>query len=167
MCLQWGSPLVWSIYMRDGTRGGLMPYMAPCETLATTLSRLNSEALATRVVLAHPHAAFHPYKCGLCRGTTMVAAALIDYDDIKVAAKTTTRRRRSWSTTSSTSMCDFVGSLLQLFFHYAATRPRSCVAVFQWKLRHFEWLRFGLIWSFKWDFHGDFVDAVYEILCGA
>jgi hypothetical protein len=43
------------------------------------------------VVLAHPHAAFHPYTCGLCRDAATVTAELIDYDDIRVAAETTTR----------------------------------------------------------------------------
>jgi hypothetical protein len=67
--------------------------MPPRETLAATSSRSNSEALATRMVLADSHAAFHPYMCGLRRGAAAVAAALIGYDDVKVAAKTTTRRR--------------------------------------------------------------------------
>jgi hypothetical protein len=62
-------------------------YTPPRETLAIASSRSNSEALG------HPRAAFHPCKCGLCRGTAAIAAALIDYDDVEVAAGTTTRRR--------------------------------------------------------------------------
>jgi hypothetical protein len=34
-----------------------------------------------RVLLAHPHAAFHPYTCGLCGGAAAFAVALIGYDD--------------------------------------------------------------------------------------
>jgi hypothetical protein len=63
--------------------------MAPTETLAVVASRPNSEALAARVVLAHPCVAFHPYTCGL-RGD---AAALIGYDHVEVAAGATMRRR--------------------------------------------------------------------------
>jgi hypothetical protein len=70
-------------------------YMPPRETLAVASSQLNSKALATYVVLAHPHAAFHPYPCGLCRGAVAVAAALIGYDDVKAAPEVTTRMRRS------------------------------------------------------------------------
>jgi hypothetical protein len=86
------------------------------ETLAAASSRLNSEALATRVVLAHPCAAFHPCTCGLNGSVVTVAAALIGYDDMEVDVRTTTRRRWSWTTTS-TPMRGYVGSLLQLFFH--------------------------------------------------
>jgi hypothetical protein len=66
-------------------------YTPPCETLAAASSRPNSESLATRVVLAHPSAAFHPCTCGFRRGVAMVAAMLIDYDDIKVVAMIITR----------------------------------------------------------------------------
>jgi hypothetical protein len=79
--------------MRGGARGGLTPYTQPCETLATTSSRSNSETLAVHLVLAHPHAAFHPYTCGLPGGAAAVKVALIGYDNIKVAAETTTGRR--------------------------------------------------------------------------
>jgi hypothetical protein len=68
-----------------------MLYTPPRETLVVAASRLNSEALATRVVLAHPRVTFHPCMCGLCGG----AAVLIGYDHVEVAARTTTRRRRS------------------------------------------------------------------------
>jgi hypothetical protein len=61
--------------------------MAPCETLATTSSQPNSKSLVARVVLAQPRVTFHPCTCGLCRG----AAALISYDDVKVATKTIIR----------------------------------------------------------------------------
>jgi hypothetical protein len=90
--------------------------MPPHETLAVTSSRPNSKALAACVVLSHPHVAFYPYTCGLCEGATMVAAALIGYDDMEVAAGTTTRRRRSWMTTYSTPTRDYIGLLLQRFF---------------------------------------------------
>jgi hypothetical protein len=66
--------------------------MPPCETLAVASSRPNSKALAVRVVLAHPHVAFYPCTCGLCGGVVAVVAALINYDDVEVAAETTTRR---------------------------------------------------------------------------
>jgi hypothetical protein len=56
--------------------------MPPRETLAVASSRPNPEALATRVVLAHPRTAFHPYMCGLRVGAAVVAAALISYDDL-------------------------------------------------------------------------------------
>jgi hypothetical protein len=69
--------------------------MAPRETLAATYSRPNSEALAARMVLAHSRAAFHPCTCGLHRGVAAVVAALIGYDDVKVATETAIRRRRS------------------------------------------------------------------------
>jgi hypothetical protein len=67
--------------------------MPPRETLAITSSQPNFEALATRVVLAHQCAAFYPCTCGHRRGAGVVATALIDYDDVEVAAGTTTRRR--------------------------------------------------------------------------
>jgi hypothetical protein len=72
-----------------------MPYTPPCETLAVASYWSNSEALATRVVLAHPHVALHSCTCGLRKGAATVAAALIGYDDIKVATETTTRRSQS------------------------------------------------------------------------
>jgi hypothetical protein len=37
---------------------------------------------------------------------------------------------------------------------------------FLMKIETFWWLRFGLIESIWWDFHRDFVDAIYEIPCG-
>jgi hypothetical protein len=55
------------------------------KTLAATSSRPNSEALAAHVVIAHPRMAFRPCTCELRRGAAAVAAALIGYDDIKVA----------------------------------------------------------------------------------
>jgi hypothetical protein len=67
--------------------------MPPCEALATAASWLNSEALAVRVVLAHPCTTVHPYTCGLCGGAAAVVAALIGYDNVEVAVRTTTRRR--------------------------------------------------------------------------
>jgi hypothetical protein len=94
--------------------------MTPRETLASPTSRSISKALATRVVLAHPRAAFHPCTCGLHGGATTVAVTLIGYNVVEVAAMTTTRRRRSWSPTSSTSIHDYVGLLLQLFFRCSA-----------------------------------------------
>jgi hypothetical protein len=81
--------------MRGRARGELMPDMPPRETLAATSSQPIFEALTARVMLAHPRAAFHLRMCGLRRGAAAVAATLIGYDDVKVAAKMTTRRRRS------------------------------------------------------------------------
>jgi hypothetical protein len=97
-----------------------MPYTPPRETLAITASWPNSEALAARVVLAHPHTEFHLCTCGLHGGAIAVVATLISYNNVDVAAGTTMRRRWSWTTTSSTPMCDYIGSLLQLFFRYSA-----------------------------------------------
>jgi hypothetical protein len=68
-------------------------YTSSRETLAAAFSRSNSEALAARVVLAHPHATFYSCTCGLRRGATTVAAVLIGYDDVNVAVETTTGRR--------------------------------------------------------------------------
>jgi hypothetical protein len=79
--------------MRGGDRGELTPYTPPRKTLATVTSQPNSEALAMCVVLAHPHAVFYPYTCGLCRDAVTVAVALIAYDDVEVAVETTRRRR--------------------------------------------------------------------------
>jgi hypothetical protein len=67
--------------------------MSQHEILAAASSWLNSEVLIVRVVLAHPRAAFHPYTCGLCRDIVAVAAAVISYDDVKVAIEMTIRRR--------------------------------------------------------------------------
>jgi hypothetical protein len=69
------------------------PYTPPRETLATATSPLNSEALAARMVLAHPHVAFHPYTCGLRGGAIAIATALIGCDHVEVAAETSMRRR--------------------------------------------------------------------------
>jgi hypothetical protein len=71
------------------------------------------------MVLAHPWTVFHPCTCRLRRGTAAVATALIGYDDVEVAAGTTMRSRQSWTTTSSTPMRDYVGSLLQLYICYS------------------------------------------------
>jgi hypothetical protein len=67
--------------------------MPPRETLAITASRPNSEALAARVVLAHPHTEFHLCTCGLHGGAIVVVATLISYNNVDVAAGTTMRRR--------------------------------------------------------------------------
>jgi hypothetical protein len=61
--------------------------------MAVASSRPNSEALATRVVLAHPRAAFYPCRCGLRGGAAAVAATLISYDDVEVAVKMIMKRR--------------------------------------------------------------------------
>jgi hypothetical protein len=117
MGLQWWRSLACSINIRGGARGAINPRMHTTTwNSSATSSRLNSEALAARVVLAHPRAVYHSYTCGLHRSAAAVAAALIGYNDIKVAADTTTMKRRSWSTTSSTSTSDYVGLLLQLIF---------------------------------------------------
>jgi hypothetical protein len=81
--------------MRGGVRGRLTSYTSPHKTLADTSSRPNFEALAACVMLAYPRTVFDPCTCGLRRGVVAVAAALIGYDHVKVAAETTTRRRRS------------------------------------------------------------------------
>jgi hypothetical protein len=95
-----------------------MPTHHHVKTLAAaSSSRPNSEVLATREVLAHPHVTFHPCTCRLHGGDVAVAATQFGYDDVEVAARTTTRRRWSWSTTFSTPTRDYVGSLLQLLFH--------------------------------------------------
>jgi hypothetical protein len=52
------------------------------KTLAATSSRPNSETLAVRMVLAHPHVAFDPCTCELHKGDAVVAAALNGYDDV-------------------------------------------------------------------------------------
>jgi hypothetical protein len=65
------------------------------ETLVVASSWPNSEALAVHVVLAHTHAASHPYTWGLRRGVALVATMLIDYDKVEIATRMTTRRRRS------------------------------------------------------------------------
>jgi hypothetical protein len=57
-----------------------MLYTPPCKTLAAA-SRPNPEALAARMVLAHPRMMFHPYTCGLRGGAAAFAAMLIGYDD--------------------------------------------------------------------------------------
>jgi hypothetical protein len=67
--------------MRGGARGRLTSYTPSRETLATTSSQSNSEALAACVVLTHPCAVFHLCMCELRRGTAAIAAALIGYDD--------------------------------------------------------------------------------------
>jgi hypothetical protein len=67
--------------------------MSPHETLVATSSRLNFEAIAVRVVLAHPCAAFHLYMCGLYGGATVVAVVLISYDHMEVAVGMTMKRR--------------------------------------------------------------------------
>jgi hypothetical protein len=105
--------------MRGRARGEEI-YTPPRETLAATSSRPNSEALPACVVLEQPRAAFHPCTCGLYGGATAVASTLIGYDEVEVAARTTIWRRQSWTTTSSTPMCDYVGLLLQLFFYCLA-----------------------------------------------
>jgi hypothetical protein len=120
MGLRWWSLLECSINIKAGLGAWLTDVCTPPrETLAAASCRSNSEAQATRVVLAHPRAAFHPCMCGLRRGVAAIVAALIECDDVEFAAGTTTRSR-SWSTTFSTSTRDCVGSLLQLFFRCSA-----------------------------------------------
>jgi hypothetical protein len=55
--------------------------MPPHETLAAAASRPISEALAVRVVQAHPRAVFHPCTCGLHGEVAVVVVALIGYND--------------------------------------------------------------------------------------
>jgi hypothetical protein len=93
-----------------------MPYTPPCETLATTSTWPNTEALAMHLVLAHPRAVFHPCTCGLRGGAAVVVAVLNSYHDVEATTGMTTRRRWSWTTTSSTPTHDYIGLLLQLFF---------------------------------------------------
>jgi hypothetical protein len=81
--------------MRGRVRGRYTPTCHHVKTLAATSSWLDPKTLATCEVLAHPHAAFHPYMCGLRRGAAAVAAALIGYDDMEFAVRMTTRMRRS------------------------------------------------------------------------
>jgi hypothetical protein len=82
--------------MRGWSRGAYAPTRHHVETLAaTSSSRRNLRTLATCEVLAHPRAAFHPCTCGLCGCAAMVAAVLISYDDVEIAAGTTMRRRQS------------------------------------------------------------------------
>jgi hypothetical protein len=80
MGLRRRSPLSYSINMRGGARG---------------IETSHMEALAARVVLTHPHAGFHPCTCELHGGAAVIAAALISYDNVEVAAQMTTGRRRS------------------------------------------------------------------------
>jgi hypothetical protein len=61
---------------------------------ATSSSRPNSEALTTCEVLAHPRVVSHPYTCGLCGGAAVIAATLINNNDVEVAVKTTMRRKQ-------------------------------------------------------------------------
>jgi hypothetical protein len=119
MGLRRGSPLACSINMRGGLG---TPTLHHVKTLAATSSssQLNPETLVAREVLAHPRVVFHPCMCGLCGGAAAVAATLISYNVVEVAVGTITRSSRSWSTTSSTPTCDYVGLLLQLFFHCSA-----------------------------------------------
>jgi hypothetical protein len=89
-----GCHLACSINMRGGTRGAYTPACHHVKILAVAFSsRPNFEALATLVVLEHPHVAFLPYTCGINGGTAAVAAALIGYDDVEVAVGMTMRRR--------------------------------------------------------------------------
>jgi hypothetical protein len=81
------------LYKYEGAaRGTHTPTRYHVKTLDTTSSQPNPEILAVREVLAHPHAVFYPYTCGLRRGA---AAVLISYDDVEVAIRMITRRRRS------------------------------------------------------------------------
>jgi hypothetical protein len=68
-------------------------YIPPCATLAVVSSRLNSDFLATCMVLAHPRATFHPCTCGLRKGTVAVSVVFIGYDDVEDAIGMTTRSR--------------------------------------------------------------------------
>jgi hypothetical protein len=117
MGLRRGSLLACSINMRSGARGVHTPTHHHVKTLATTSSSWpNSKALPMHEVLALPRVAFHPCMCGLHGGDAAIAAALIGYDDVEVAARMTTRRRWSWSIALFTLTRDYVRSLLQLFF---------------------------------------------------
>jgi hypothetical protein len=79
--------------MRGRDRGRHTPTRHHVKTLAATSSWLDPETLAACEVLPHPHAALHPYMCGLRRGAAAVAAALIGYDNMEFAVGMTTRRR--------------------------------------------------------------------------
>jgi hypothetical protein len=112
MCLRWWSLLTCSINIRGRARGVI--------NTRITWNHSRRSSWPNYEDLAYSRVAFHPYMCKLRRDATMVAAALIGYDDVKVAIGTTTQRRRLWVTTSSTPTCDYVGSLLQLFFRCSA-----------------------------------------------
>jgi hypothetical protein len=68
--------------MRAGARGTYKTTCHHVTTLAATSTRPDPKTLATCEVLAYPCAAFYPCMCGLCGGTTMVAAPLIGSDDL-------------------------------------------------------------------------------------
>jgi hypothetical protein len=79
------------LYKYEGWgKGHTYAHTPPCETLAVMSSQLNSEALVAHVVLAHTCTTFHPCTCELHGGAAEVAAALIGYDDVEVAAWMTT-----------------------------------------------------------------------------
>jgi hypothetical protein len=48
-----------------------------------------------REEIAHPHMTFHPCMFGLCGGAAAVAAAVIGYDNVEVAARMNMSKRRS------------------------------------------------------------------------
>jgi hypothetical protein len=114
LTIWWRSLLACSINIRGGVRGAIN----------TRLHGITWNPSCHLHSAKHQRAVLHPCTCGLCRGATVVAVALIGYDDVKVAAEMTTARRRSWSITSSTLTRDYVGSLLQLFF-----RCSACIVV--------------------------------------
>jgi hypothetical protein len=72
-----------------------MPYTPSCETLAVAAFWPISEALATRVVLAHSHVTFHLCTCELRGGVAVVGAALNSYNIVEVTTGMTTRRKQS------------------------------------------------------------------------
>jgi hypothetical protein len=97
-----------------------MPKCHHVTTLAATTSWSDPKILAACEVIAHPRMSFNPCVWALHWGVAAVATTLISYNDVEVTNRTITRRRWWWSTTSSTLTHDYVGSLIQLFFHCIA-----------------------------------------------
>jgi hypothetical protein len=82
--------------VRGGARSAYTTACHHVKTLATaSSSRPNSKALAMREEIAHPHMTFHPCMFGLCGGAAAVAAAVIGYDNVEVAARMNMSKRRS------------------------------------------------------------------------
>jgi hypothetical protein len=82
MGLLFGSPLAYSINIMGGARGAYMTTRHQVITLAATSSLSDPEILPAREVLAHPRVVFHPYTCRLRGRVAVVAALLIEYDDM-------------------------------------------------------------------------------------
>jgi hypothetical protein len=71
-----------------------------------------------------------------------------------------------WNHHKGLTVCIFsrLNQQIEVMCRCDLLRCKGCTI--KWKLRHYEWLRFGVMRSLRWDFQRDSIDAICVILWG-